>query len=637
MARRIKRNLPFTIYHLPFIFQIEKSANQWKMEDRKRKIATESGQLLVELLVAFGIASILIPAIIFGFISGSSGRVQQEQRLKATGLLKEGEEAARSLRDADWSNVATNGTYYPKVSGSSWVWGTVTDGSIADLTRTVVISDVSPADISKKQITVTVAWNNIFPSNLSSTFILARWKNTSSSLISAGTLINQGNGDWCAPTLSLGSIDLGNATPFSISAIQGQVTTGTGQAAAGFTFVDALMSDPPAPATPSATAINTYNGPTKTNNVFTLANYAFIATDSHSKVVDIINLNSVSGGKYSEAGFFSMGGGAKADTVVASPSTGYFTVGNMLYDFSLSGLPNTSTSRVAIHPAGLQLPASATKMVVYGNRLYISTTSTTYQLVVVDAANLTFISKPVAAPGKIGVNGLGGKSVYVNSTGTRVYLATASSATLKEMFIVNVDETSAGFGNTVGSYDTNGMNPTGIVLTNLPKVIIVGTGGQQYQVVDVTDETNPSECGNLTTAGDLNGVATVFTTAQRAYSYIIANTNSNQLKIIEGGPGGNGSGGGLTVESPTLDAGHSVTFNRIDVTSLTPTGITATYQVAVSTDCSTYNYSGNYTTAGGSIPINLNPGQCFRYKVTFSGGSGGGSAVSTTVSINYSP
>jgi hypothetical protein len=497
-------------------------------------------------------------------------------------------------------------------------------------------------DPSLKKITITVSWGDVLPSDTSSTIYLTRWKNTASTLISAGTLINQGNGDWCTPSFTLGSVDLGNATAQSISAIQGRVTTGTGQAAAGFTFVNASLTDPAAPATPSATT-TVFNGPTKTNDVFTEQSYAYIATDEHTKDIDIIDLNNISGGQYTEAGYFDSpkNGSANAGTVVTDGigKIGYMTIGDMLYNFDIS---SALTSKPKWDTDGLQLPASATKMVIYGSRLYISTTSTTYQLVVIDISdklNLKFFSKPTATPGKIHLDGLAGKSVYVNSTGTRAYVVTATSSApnQKEMFIVNVDETSASFGNTMGSYDTGGMDPKGIVLVNLPKVVIVGWGGEQYQVVDVTDDTKPTRCGGLTSAGDLNGIATVFTNAQRAYSYIITNTNSDQLKIIEGGPGGGGSGGGLTVESPTLDAGHSVVFNRIDITSLTPEGVTAIYQVAVSTDCSTFNYTGNYTTAGGPIPLNINPGQCFRYKVTFSGGSGVGTSVSTTVSVNYSP
>ncbi len=600
------------------------------------------GQVIVELLVAFGLAGVLLPALLTGLIASQNGKVQQEQRIVAVGLLREGEEAVRSVREADWAYIAaldSTKTYHPVAGATSWSLQ-LNSETIGDFTRSIKVSDVSPTDPSLRKITVTVHWSSILPTDATSTFFLSRWKNLTSDLIASGTLINQGNGDWCTPSLTLGSVDLGNATAKSISAIQGRIATGTGGAAAGYTFANVDLTDPPAPATPSGTT-TVYNGPDKTNDVFTLQNYAFIATDSHTKDIDIINLGSTSGGQYVEAGFFNSpnNGSANAGTVVANPTVGYMTIGNMLYDFSLSGLPNALVSRTAVHPAGLQLPAPATKMVILGNRLYISTSGTTYQLVVVDATTLTFISKPTLTPGKIHVNGLGGKSVYVDPlTGTRAYLATANSATLKEMFIINTDETSAGYGQTVGSYDTGAMNPTGIVLVNLPIVVIVGTGGEQYQVVRVDNEASPVRCNpsGLNT-GDLNGIATVFTAAQRAYSYIITDANNNQVKIIEGGPGGSGTGGGVTVESPILDAGHTSTFNRISITSLTPEGITAIYQVAVSTDCLTFNYTGSYTSAGGPIPLSINPGRCFRYKVTFSGGSGVGTVASTTVKVNYSP
>ena len=70
----------------------------------------QKGQVIVELLVAFGLASILLPAILAGFISGSSGKVQQQQRLIAIGYLEEGAEAVRSVRESAWGNISGNNT-----------------------------------------------------------------------------------------------------------------------------------------------------------------------------------------------------------------------------------------------------------------------------------------------------------------------------------------------------------------------------------------------------------------------------------------------------------------------------------------------------------------------------------------------
>jgi hypothetical protein len=606
------------------------------------------GQLIVELLVAFGLASVLIPVIILGFISGSNGKVQQEQRLYATGLLKEAEEATRSFREAEWSNIATNGTYHPTLSGNTWTLASGTE-TLGDFTRKVEIADVSPADPSKKQITITVSWSNILPTNMTSTFILTRWKNISSTLTAGGTLLNQGNGDWCAPTLGLTTLDLPkNGVANAISAFQFgsnvQIAAGTGDNASGVSYANVQVTDPAVPATPSASIAGTFDG-FKTNDVFTEQSYAYLGTDNNAKEVEIINLTTLVAGKYLEAGYFNAPGSANAQAVATSGNVGYAAVPSAgpnphrLYDFDLS---SKTGSRSAIDADGITLDGTPGKMMLYGQRAYVTTSALTAQLEIIDISN----TSNLVVKKKVQLAGQAGRAVYVNPTGTRAYVATAQSSSQREVFVVNIDETSAGFGTVLGSYDTNGMDPKGIVLVNITNyVIVVGTGGSyQYQVIDVSDEAHPILCtrggtvsGQLAIPTGVNGIATVFTAAQRAFSYIITGDATTELKVIEGGPGagGSGGGGGLIVESPTLDAGHSAIFNRIGDITVTPSsGVTATYQVAVSTDCSTYNYTGNYTTAGGQIPLNINPGRCFRYKVTFSGTPG---PVSTTVSVNYSP
>lgn len=594
----------------------------------------QKGQMIVELLVAFGLASILLPAIMTGFVSGSSGKVQQQQRLKAVGYLEEGVEAVRSVREANWSNISTNGTFHPVVSGNIW---TLSNGAevVGDFTRKIDIEDVAPIDPSKKQITVTVSWNNILPTNVTSVFILTRWKNISSALTASGTLLNQGSGDWCTPALNITALDLPkNGVANAVSAIQGQLAAGTGDNASGVSYANVTVSDPAAPTNPTAVISGTFDG-FKTNDVFTEQNYAYLATDTSSKDIVIIDLtHKDANNKYSEVGYVDVlfAGNVNAASVATSGNVGYVVGGTHLYSFNLT---SKSGQRSLDDPDGVTFAGNASRMVIWGQRAFITTDSTSAQLVIADIGNPSDlkIKKSVALPA------VGGAAVYVNAEGTRAYVATHESASQRELFIVNTDETSPQFGNVINSYDTNGMNPKGVIMVNIPRVVVVGTGAEEYQVIDITDENaNPiPRCGGLQIDTGVNGVATVFTAAQRAYSYIITGDATSELKIIEGGPGGGGTGGGLTVESPIIDAGHTATFNRIDITSLTPADITATYQVAVSTDCSTFSYTGNYTATGGLIPLNINPGRCFRYKVTFSGGSGVGTVASTTVSVNYSP
>ena len=57
-----------------------------------------SGQSLIELLIAMAIAAILLPAILTGFISSREGKVQQDKRLSATTHMQEVKSALRNNR-----------------------------------------------------------------------------------------------------------------------------------------------------------------------------------------------------------------------------------------------------------------------------------------------------------------------------------------------------------------------------------------------------------------------------------------------------------------------------------------------------------------------------------------------------------
>src|SRR5260221_9552129 len=77
------------------------------------------GQALVEMLLALAIASFILPALLTGMVTSRTGKPQQMQRQQATALLREASDAVRSIRDQNWTGLATNGTYHP-VLGSSW-------------------------------------------------------------------------------------------------------------------------------------------------------------------------------------------------------------------------------------------------------------------------------------------------------------------------------------------------------------------------------------------------------------------------------------------------------------------------------------------------------------------------------------
>src|SRR3989337_136445 len=100
-----------------------------------------SGQSLVEILIAIGLTGILLPALLTGLVSSREGKAQEGQRLQATALARESEEAIRSTREKGWTNISANGTYDVAVSGSEWILTPCPCSPVNGFSRQVVIAD----------------------------------------------------------------------------------------------------------------------------------------------------------------------------------------------------------------------------------------------------------------------------------------------------------------------------------------------------------------------------------------------------------------------------------------------------------------------------------------------------------------
>lgn len=136
-----------------------------------------------EFLKGFGLIEIVVGAAVLTMVMlGISNFYQQSLRvsgrttqfIQASFILEEGVEAARILRDKDWSVFAGTSTgvdYYLIFAGSTWA--TTTTNTFIDSTfeRKIVFSDVyrdtnddiagsGTLDVNTKKITVTVSWRN---------------------------------------------------------------------------------------------------------------------------------------------------------------------------------------------------------------------------------------------------------------------------------------------------------------------------------------------------------------------------------------------------------------------------------------------------------------------------------------------
>jgi len=646
------------------------------MRNNFSHIQNEVGQSLIELLIVIGLLAILLPAITAGLITSREGKPQQERRIHAAQLMKESQEVMRSIREASWSNIETNGTYHPTQNGTAW---TLTAGpEVIDglMTRQIEIEDVQrdgnnqivtssgSVDPSTKKITTTLSWNVPIITSTSSTMYLTRYLDnttyiqTTEAEFNAGTLSDVivtntaggevtlgsgGSGSWCAPSLAITALDLPKSgVANAVTAIEGEAFAATGDNASGVALADITISNANPPI---ASVRGTFDG-YKTNDVFGESNYAYIATDNNSKEIVIIDLTT---SPYVESGYVNTPGTSDATGVFVVGNTGYVTAGNKLYNFDLS---SKSGSRPLSDADGVyvSLFGTAGELYVVGNYAYVTIgTYALRELVIVDVSNPTNMQ----VVGWADVNGEAGQGVFVNSSGTRAYLATSSSTSKAEFFIIDIASKS-GSRPIISSYDANGMNPKGITVVTGNKAILVGTGGEEYQVINIAVENTPSRCGGIEIDTGVQEISSVLEVDGDAYSYIVTGDVSAEFKIIAGGPGGTYSASGI-YESSTFDVGYSTAFNRIIPTFVKPTNTDIQLQVAIadalvdSCDGVTYEFvgpdgtSGSFYTTDDVISFNNdgmgyeNPAHCFRYRVYLSTSDSSATPIFEALSVNYSP
>lgn len=219
----------------------------------------QKGQSLIELLMAIGISTILLPALVTGLYTTNTTKAQVEQRTQAQTLLKETDEAVRSIRESGWAAIANDGTYHPVINGSSWALASG-NATINALTQSVVISDVErnssgnivtsggTVDPSTKQIVTSVSWLLPYPSSIQNTLYFSRYLNnvaytqTTQADFNTGTaptnqvqitttgggaltLANDNRAKWCSPSFSNAAIDLPDGPPVAVAATASAIST----------------------------------------------------------------------------------------------------------------------------------------------------------------------------------------------------------------------------------------------------------------------------------------------------------------------------------------------------------------------------------------------------------------------------
>lgn len=676
------------------------------------KFTKYRGQTLVELILVMGLAAIILPALLTGFVSSRNGKPQQQQRLQATTVLKESEAAVRNIRNNSWNSIAAiplDTPYHTEISGSQWslVSGSFknSDGITQDVRLNEVRRDQTGAivpsggtvDTSTKKVTIAISWSQPSNTSISSDLYITNRKNltqtqTTTTQFNAGTKVSTqvlasspspiptpgdgqvsldqsvGNADWCVPANSIvATLNLpkkGN----SISApAVGSAHIATGDGGAGESFVNVGITYPTPPASPVASVVASYVGNYQTNSIYSDGTYAYLAINGTTQQVRILKINTQ---PYTEVGTISVTG-TNVNGVYVSGNDAYVTSGNKLYKVDVtnktgSHSPVASKAMTAdLFESGL----TAMQVAVANNHVFVTVQGSLAGLQVYRTSDLKLMG--LAKPSYKQVP----RGLFVNSAGSRVYVAFSGGTGFfsKGFFIVNTYEPESFWvpilafylHSVVGSYNTTSMDPRGMSIApgNSNRALIGGIGGEEYQVINIANESNPTRCGGLNIDAGVTGLAGGLDQYANAYSFLLTAETTDQFKMIKGGAGGGGGGyaaSGTFVSAP-IDAVTSAVFNRFVATVAKPVSTNIKMQVGVATpsggSCvgdfytylgpdgttsSYYLFNASSNTISGSIPIAnspasyKNPERCFSYKTYFENSA---SATPTLYdfTVNYSP
>jgi Tfp pilus assembly protein PilV len=579
----------------------------------------QSGATIVEVLVAIALTGIFLPVLATALMAASAGKASSAQQIQAQGLIREATDAVRSVREKGWSNVSTDGTYHPTISGSAWALssGSETIGNYTrqiDVTSThrndagAIVSTGGTADPSTKHVVVTVSWSRPAASSLSSDTYLTRWQSnaiwsqttqadfdggifgkTLSTNTSGGEVrLDTTAGTSWASNSQIGSLDISgttNATDVYVdsSTNRAYVVNGT-----GLSVID--ISNPAAP-----TLLGTFNPALIINSVYVSGNYAYLASSSNTAEFTVVDVSNPAAP--TQVGAINLNGTADGLSIYVSGTYAYLgqalsaTNGNnefYVIDVSTPTSPTISGS--------LNLNGSVNGVAVSGDYAYLATSDTAAELTVVNVSNP---ATPTVAGTYDSTGAVAANDVFAD--GTFVYLGLASDLTGAEFFVLDASNPTSV--TQVGSYEAGGA-VSGIYVADNKAFLATAVTAAQFTVLDLSDPANPTLEGkaSLTTESDVfvsNDVAYIASTSNTAELTVMGGISSGMNWAIPSQAGNLDLSGTTAANDVAVDAGTNRAYvvngtglSIIDVSSPGAPTLLGTFTAGVL--ITNVKVSGNY-------------------------------------------
>lgn len=625
---------------------------------------TQKGQSLVELLIVIGLFVVIAPAILTGFVSSREARPQRERRLESLVLLREAEEALRTVREEDWANIDSNITmgsaYHPEIFGSTWTLVSGSETVNTAFTRQIVINDVQrdsggaivasggTVDDSTKAATITVSWTEPIAASSEATVYLTRsydndvWSETSQSNFDSGTFTNTvsttssggeveldqssgGSGDWATPVLE-GSYDNSGNDDAQGVFVDGAYAYWGRSSGSGDDFIIMDISDPSNVSKEGGADLGGTG-----YDIYVSGNYAYVATSNNSQELQVFDISD----KTNPTEIDNIDLGDKRDAYSVYGTGNYIYVGKdasgggnrEIYIIDVSDPNNIS------EVGSIELGDDVNDIKIAGNYMYIATDGT--EFLIYD------ISSPTS-PSSVGSydapSGSDGEGVFVDDANDRAYLVTRSSSG-SEFYIIDISSKSSP--SLIGSFDIGNHANNVWVVCDLAFIANDQNSSVSITILDISSEGSPVLYGTYDNSSDVYDLAV---SADGAYLYAATTNNASEFLALSGG-GGSCDGSGYltsgTFESQSFDAGSEVAFNYLTHSFTEPANQDLNLQYAVNNDDTTWNFIGPDGTGGtyfeddGQIPLGSIKGRYFRYKVYFTG-DGSDTPVFEDFSVNYS-
>ncbi len=632
----------------------------------KKLAAEESGQALVELVVAIALVSLFLTTFVLGFIGVREAFNRSSNTVGAKLLLQKESEALRSIKETAWNSFANPATYHTVASGNSWA---VTSGTVVenDLTRGFTVSNVcrtsatalpvdcstpgSSSDPSTKKIVASVSWSAFGIENISQTFYLTRnfgnntWTQTTQGDFNAGTKVNTAVTNTAGGEVQLSGSLGGGATSSYGNKFLTQTTSSIGSLSDKKTLVSMRFT---------AQA-------SKTVNQIALYVSGVTGTSPSYKVGIQGNTIGAPNGTYlSSANVSFSGANWYILTLLPNVSLTAGSTYHIVVSYNSGTINNSNFADIA-RTAPLNSIIPLTGVADNQQNTLISTNSGSnwtlqnsqpvYQLIYSDT---TWEGNPFQSSLNVDI---AGNSFY----GEKFKPATTVVASDVSFYLQKAGTPSDSLHVVLQNADTNTTIEDGTLTVagllaglrtytfTTPRTLTAGTNYRIYLKSSASVSPNayrawidlsPSLQNFKTTTYDsTNSQASTSSNSGTSWTDFPERDLGNYFFTVTSPSGFSTSG---TFESQTFDASSPVGFNYLTMTQTIPASTTLKLQIATNNDNSSWTYLGpdgtaaTYFTPSGAISLGQSGARYLRFKAFFTG-NGTNTPVLNDTTLNYSP